>query len=128
MYRYLILAIFLFTAPEIISQEPTDSVLYVPINDSLIKKDTTKPKSDIDAVIDYSAKDSAIFDLTGDKLFLYGDGDLKYKEFELKAARVILYRESSIMEAHGVPDTAIAGKYTGCQYFMKARKNMMRSG
>jgi len=122
LHRYLILIIFLSIVPELFSQEPIDSVLYVPINDSLIKKDTTKPKSDIDAIIDYSAKDSAIFDITGNKLFLYGDGDLKYKEFELKAARVILYRESSIMEAHGVPDTAIAGKYNGLPIFYEGSK------
>ncbi|HJY62556.1 MAG TPA: putative LPS assembly protein LptD [Ignavibacteria bacterium] len=122
MHRYLILIIFLSIVPELFSQEPTDSVLYVPINDSLIKKDTVKPTSDVDAIIDYSAKDSAIFDMTGDKLYLYGKGELKYKEYNLKAARIILYRETSVMEAHGVPDTAISGKYIGLPIFYEGAK------
>ncbi|HEY3252099.1 MAG TPA: putative LPS assembly protein LptD [Ignavibacteria bacterium] len=122
LQRYLLLIIFLFIASNIFSQEPTDSILYVPINDSLIKKDTVKPTGDVDAIIDYSAKDSAVFDITGDKLYLYNEGDLKYKEYELKAARIILYRETSIMEAHGIPDTAAAGKYMGTPIFFEGSK------
>lgn len=119
-FYYLIL-VFLFS-PQIFGQDLADSVIYVPIKDSLLSKDTNKPKSDIDAIIDYSAKDSAIFDLKGNRLYLYNEGDLKFKEFELKAARIILYRETSIMEANGVPDTLKAGKFMGTPVFMEGTK------
>ncbi len=108
--------------PGLQSQEPTDSILYVPIKDSLLLKDTTGPKSGVDAVIDYSASDSAIFDITDDKLYLYGEGDLKHKEYELKAARIVLFRETSIMEANGIPDTANTGKYMGTPVFYEGTK------
>lgn len=103
------------------SQQSGDSVLYVPINDSL-KTDTNSSKSDINAIIEYSASDSAIFDVSGDKLMLYNEAELKYKEYDLKAARIILYRESSIMEAYGIPDTVKAGKYIGQPVFMEGAK------
>lgn len=105
------------------SQQTGDSVLYVPINDSLKVNDTVKAQTgDVDAIIEYSASDSAIFDITGDKLMLYNDADLKYKEFDLKAARIVLYRESTLMEAFGIPDTAQAGKYIGTPIFMEGEK------
>jgi len=103
-------------------QDLADSVIYVPIKDSLLSKDTTKPKGDLDAIVDYSAKDSAIFDLTGDKLFLYNEGHLKFKEYDLKAAQIILFRQSTIMEANGIPDTVKVGKYTGTPVFMEGTK------
>ena len=119
-YYYLILVI-LFSSP-ISGQDIADSVIYVPIKDSLLTKDTTKPKGDLDAIVDYSAKDSAIFDLTGNRLYLYNDAELKYMEYDLKAARIILHRETSIMEANGIPDTAKAGKYMGTPIFMEGMK------
>ena len=62
----------------LLSQQKIDSVLYTPIKDSLNKtSDTTKPKGDVDAIIEYSAKDSAIFDVSNQKLMLYNQGDLK---------------------------------------------------
>ena len=114
--------IFLFQILNVFAQEPADSVLYVPIKDSLIAKDTAITKGSIDAIVDYSAKDSAIFDVTGDKLYLYNEGDLKYKEYRLKAARIILYKESTVMEANGIPDTVTAGKYTGLPVFYEGTK------
>jgi lipopolysaccharide assembly outer membrane protein LptD (OstA) len=63
-----------------------------------------------------------VFDISGDKLLLYNQGELKYKEYDLKAARIILYRESSTMEAFGIPDTLTAGKYIGTPIFMEGTK------
>jgi hypothetical protein len=47
---------------------------------------------------------------------------LKYKEFELKAARIILHRETSIMEAQGIPDTAVPGKFMGTPFFEGSKR------
>jgi lipopolysaccharide assembly outer membrane protein LptD (OstA) len=120
--KYYLIILLVLISTHIFGQDLTDSVIYVPIKDSLLTKDTTKSKGDLDAIVDYSAKDSAIFDLTGDKLFLYNEGHLKFKEYDLKAARIILFQESSIMEANGVPDTVKAGKYMGTPVFMEGTK------
>ncbi len=124
MVKYFYPAIlFVFYISSAYSQQTGDSVLYVPINDSLKITDTVKASTgDVNAIIEYSATDSAIFDISNDKLYLYNEADLKYKEFDLKAARIILYRESSLMEAYGIPDTAKAGKYIGTPIFMEGSK------
>jgi lipopolysaccharide assembly outer membrane protein LptD (OstA) len=96
----------------IFSQQTGDSLFFSPI-DSLKKTDTTRPTGDIDAIIEYSATDSAIFDISSQKLYLYNQGDLKYKEFELKAARIILFKENSTLESNGIPDTLKPGKLMG---------------
>jgi len=119
--KYLIIILITFAAAKIYSQQPGDTLLYIPINDSIKTTDSTRPNA-VDAIIEYSANDSAIFDISGDKLMLYGDGQLKYKEYDLKAARITLFRESSIMEANGIPDTAIAGKMMGTPIFMEGSK------
>jgi hypothetical protein len=114
--------LFLCTLP-IYSQQTGDSVLYVPLNDSLkTAVDTSQNTGDVNAIIEYSASDSAIFDISGDKLMLYNDAELKFKEYDLKAARIILYRESSIMEAYGIPDTARVGKFIGQPIFIEGTK------
>lgn len=106
------------------SQQRADTLEYVPIADTLnkVKTDTVKVPGDIESIIEYSAKDSAIFDISGAKLMLFNEADLKYQEFELKAARIILYKGSSIMEAYGIPDTAKPGKYVGLPVFYEGTK------
>lgn len=120
--KYYITILLLFTVLQAYSQQNGDSVLYVPITDTLKPYDTVRSQSDINAIIEYSATDSAIFDISDDKLLLYNEAELKYKEFDLKAARIVLFRESSTMEAYGVPDTVTAGKYIGQPVFMEGSK------
>ncbi|MGA2667381.1 MAG: putative LPS assembly protein LptD [Ignavibacteria bacterium] len=103
------------------SQQKTDSLYLVPI-DTVKKTDTSKATGNIDAVIEYSAKDSAVFDLSKQQLMLYNNGDLKYKEFELKAAVVILHKDNSTLESYGVPDTVKAGKFMGTPVFFEGTK------
>lgn len=121
MKSYFKIFLFLITLP-VYSQQNGDSLLYVPINDSLKSAIDSTRRGDIDAIIEYSASDSAIFDVSGDKLMLYGDAQLKHKEYDLKAARITLYRESSIMEANGIPDTSKPGKFIGMPIFMEGSK------
>jgi lipopolysaccharide assembly outer membrane protein LptD (OstA) len=122
--RYLILSIlFLIIASTVFSQQNIDSLLYTPLPDTTKKiTDTTVSDNGLDDIIEYSAKDSAVFDIEGKKLYLYNDAVLKHKEYTLKAARIILYRETSIMEAYGIPDTANPGKYTGTPIFLEGDK------
>lgn len=120
-YFYVIILAVLICSP-LYSQDIGDSVVYIPINDTVKTADTLRNQSDINAIIEYSSTDSAIFDIENDKLMLYNDAQLKYKEFDLKAARITLYKESSIMEAEGVPDTVNAGKFIGQPIFMEGYK------
>jgi len=119
--KYFFILVLIISVENVCSQQTGDSVLYVPLNDSL-KKDTSNTQGDIDAIIEYSATDSAVFDISHDQLLLYNQAELKYKEFALKAARIVLHRETTIMEAYGIPDTTNAGKYIGRPIFMEGTK------
>ncbi len=103
------------------SQQTGDSLFFSPI-DSLKKIDTAKPTGDIDAIIEYSATDSAVFDIENRKLMLYNEGELKYKEFNLKASRIILFKENSTLDSYGIPDTSIPGKFIGNPVFYEGNK------
>lgn len=123
----LIIITFLSIISVSYSQQAGDSLILSPIDTlkpatDTTAADTTKRKGDLDAVVDYSAKDSAVFDVSGKKMMLYNEGRLKYKEYDLKAARIILYRENSTLESYGIPDTANTGKYIGTPIFFEGSK------
>lgn len=122
--RYFIFSILFFSLTlKLFSQQNIDTLLYTPLPDTTKKNiDTTVTTNGLDDIVDYSAKDSAVFDIEGNKLYLYNDAVLKHKEFTLKAARIILSRETAIMEAYGIPDTANSGKYTGTPIFLEGDK------
>ena len=102
-----------------ISKSLSDSLKF---DTSLVKKDTTKKTGEVDDIVDYSAKDSAIFDVKEKKLNLYNTADLKYKEYDLKAARITFYKDNSTLESIGIPDTAHPGKYIGSPIFYEGAK------
>lgn len=82
---------------------------------SLIKlnsPDTSKQVvSDIDAIINYEAKDSLIYDLKNKKVYLYNEAKLNYKDLKLDAGRITVDQETQILEAYGIPDTLKEGKF-----------------
>jgi lipopolysaccharide assembly outer membrane protein LptD (OstA) len=119
--KYYYITLILLLTGVTFSQQTGDSLFFSPI-DSLKKTDTTKPTGEVDAIIEYSASDSAVFDIANHELKLYNEGDLKYKEFELKAARIILYRDNSTLVSSGIPDTAGTGKFIGTPVFYEGSK------
>ena len=121
MRKYYYITLILLLTGVTFSQQTGDSLFFSPI-DSLKKTDTTKPTGEVDAIIEYSASDSAVFDIANHELKLYNEGDLKYKEFELKAARIILYRDNSTLVSSGIPDTAGTGKFIGTPVFYEGSK------
>lgn len=121
MMFLLAIFIFIFTA-KIFSQQIEDTLKYIPLNDTLKTISDTIRKGDIDAIVEYSASDSAVFDISNDKLLLYNNAELIYKEYNLKAARIILYKETAVMEAFGAPDSIMEGKYTGLPIFTEGSK------
>ncbi len=97
------------------SQDAPDSLKINSIRDTLNPVnpiDTTRQAaSDIDAPIDYSSKDSLIYDIKNNKVFLYNDAKLVYKDLKLNAGRINVDQQTEILEAYGVPDTTRAGKF-----------------
>jgi lipopolysaccharide assembly outer membrane protein LptD (OstA) len=65
--------------------------------------DTSKQiKSDIDAVIDYSARDSAVFNIKEKTIHLFYNGILLYKDLKLNAGQIIVNQDTKILEATGI--------------------------
>jgi lipopolysaccharide assembly outer membrane protein LptD (OstA) len=134
---HAIVVLFLFSSAKIFSQQ-FDST-YAPV-DSLFKRlsdttknnlsdtlkkttiDTTKKTGEIDDIIKYTARDSAVFDIKEKKLMLYNEGDLKYKEYDMKAARITFFKDNSTLESHGIPDTVNPKKYIGTPVFLEGAK------
>ncbi|MCL2596096.1 MAG: LPS-assembly protein LptD [Paludibacter sp.] len=81
-----------------ISELPKDSVSSA---DSFTQK---KKESAIDAQVDYTAQDSIVFFSNGTG-FLYGAGQIQYKNINLKSDYIRLTMDSSIIYARGVVDT-----------------------
>ncbi|MFT3747371.1 MAG: putative LPS assembly protein LptD [Agriterribacter sp.] len=85
--------------------------LGLPLTDSAKRKvvDTFSvkmSKDSIDGPIDYKAKDSMILDVTGKKLFLYGETDVKYKDINLTAPEIVFDQQTNIVKARMRLDTA----------------------
>ncbi|MBK8550793.1 MAG: LPS-assembly protein LptD [Ignavibacteria bacterium] len=117
MSRFFFIIIFLFISGTCFSQEFPDSLNVKNENDTLISTlnnplDTSKiARSDIDAIINYSAKDSLIYDLKNKKVYLYNESELTYKDLKLDAGVITVNQETMILEAYGIPDTVNAGKF-----------------
>lgn len=66
--------------------------------DSLSNDSTKERRSMFDAIVDYSAKDSIV--LTGDNWgYLYGEGNLKYTNIELKGEKIFMNMDSNTVHA-----------------------------
>ena len=66
----------------------------------------------IEAPIDYTARDSIIFSLDGQRVYMYGESRVKYMTIELNAAHIILDLETKEVYAEGIPDSVgvLSGK------------------
>lgn len=67
-----------------------------------------KKKYDVDAVVIANANDSLSFDVLNKKMYLYGNGELKYKNSELKSADIEVDFTTNTLSAKGKVDTAAA--------------------
>jgi lipopolysaccharide assembly outer membrane protein LptD (OstA) len=91
-----------------------DTLLFKLPNDTLAVKDTLiKKKYDVDTVIYSSASDSLIFFVEKRKMNLYGDGELQYRETNLKSANIVVDFETNNVDAQGVPSDSFPGKFKG---------------
>ncbi len=78
------------------------------LTDSLSIIDSLRQKSanDIDAIVFAKAKDSLKFDVKNKEMYLYGEGDIKYKTTQLKSGNIKVNFETSELEAIGRKDTS----------------------
>ncbi|OFY26842.1 MAG: hypothetical protein A2275_05045 [Bacteroidetes bacterium RIFOXYA12_FULL_35_11] len=87
-------------------------------NDSTKENNSTEKKKNTDKIDDpikYNARDSIRFDIESQKVFLYGDAFIKYKDIELKAAYIEMSLGEDLVYAKGVIDTS--GKEIGKPVF-----------
>jgi len=89
-----------------ISIPENDSIdLNKPFDYSVIKSDTIK-KSSIDAPVNMASKDSMRMTMKGsNKLFLYGNGTVKYKNINLEADYIEMNADSSVIYARYQTDS-----------------------
>jgi hypothetical protein len=95
------------------NQEKTvgvDSISFQPA-DSIQKVNERKKKPIVDEPVNYTSKDSMSIIVDSKKIFLYGTGNIKYKEFELTSEYIESDLNSNITYATGELDSS--KKYFG---------------
>ncbi len=96
------------------SSEIPDSIR-ISKNDSLLSDSTARDETaGFDAEVEYTADGyiTLIQNSSGNKIIMYDNAQVKYKDIDLKAAYIELNRDSDLIYAVGRPDStgAIAGK------------------
>lgn len=74
----------------------------------VVKQDidsTKQSKSALDAVVEFTAKDSVTFDYANDRVNFYGDAHVNYTNLELSANLITMSVDSSIVHAYGTRDS-----------------------
>ncbi len=70
--------------------------------DTLAVKDTLLRKSQVDAVIFYSATDSIAYSITRKKMDIFGNANLRYKQMDLKSGEINIDWNSNILTSKGI--------------------------
>jgi len=119
MKRVLII-LFFYLGVTILNAQITDSLSLIPqIDTNLVNTiskiaDSTKGKSfDVDDIIYSSASDSIKFDLVNKKMYIFGTGELKYKNTKLDGGKININFETNDLEAEGIIDTADSAAVNG---------------
>ncbi len=68
-----------------------------------------------DADVTYSSKDSSYLDANEKMFYLFGEAEVKYESYELKAAKIRLDMNHDIAYAEGIQDSS--GKWIGLPHF-----------
>ena len=99
------------TTFNLVDESFKDSVV---VDADLIPK-PKRPKSDLEAEITYSARDSIRFGVDDKKVYLFGNAQINYKDIELKAAYIEIDQETKEVYAEGIVDST--GKKMGTPEF-----------
>lgn len=85
------------------AQLPEDSLR---VQDSTENKiDTTISKDAIESKVEYTAEDSMRFDMTLEKVYLYGSAQVNYEEIQLNANYIEVDLKNNSVLANGIPDS-----------------------
>jgi len=77
------------------------------IDDSIRLDSLNKNKKNgIDAPVEYSAKDSMVYDASTKTAYLYGESKVKYENMDLQGDKVYLNMDQSLVHATGTPDSS----------------------
>ncbi len=113
----IFILLFILSSNEIFSQQQ-DSLFIIP--DSLsIKHDSLqveKPKGktyDVDTTVFATSKDSLIFFVKEKKMKIYGEGNINYKQTEIKSANIFIDFNSNYIDAAGIPSDTAKNKLAG---------------
>lgn len=100
------IVILLISISSLFAQENTAPIADTLAVDSTVTApiDSSAESYDINAVVKASASDSLIFDLNNKKMFIYGDGKLKYKQTELESGEIDLDFQTNDLDARGIED------------------------
>lgn len=79
---------------------PKDSV-----GKDTLKADTLEKKTGLDAPVQYTAKDSMIYDADTKLAHLYGESRVLYQDMELTSAKMSMQLDSSLVHAEGKKDS-----------------------
>lgn len=91
-----------------------------------VKIDTLEDDGEpLESKIIYNARDSIRYETAGNKIFLFGDGYVKYEEMELKAEFFEIDNEKNTITAFGKKDSL--GKSTGNPVFNDGEKELVCS-
>ncbi len=64
-------------------------------------------KNSVDTLVTYKARDSIVYRLNEKIMEMYGESEITYGSFNIKAERITIDWESSVLYATGVPDTSL---------------------
>lgn len=97
--------------------QTTDTLIISPDTLQVLQADTLQqppPKRyDVDTTVFSSASDSLIFFVKEKKMNIYGDGQLSYKQTEIKSARIIIDFERNEINASGIQVDTLPGQLAG---------------
>ncbi len=111
--------IFLLSMVTLTAQTQGDKPLIMP-KDTIVVKDSLKTAadtlhkkgSDVDSVVYASGKDSLIFFVQDRKMDIYGSGDLKYKNTNLKSGKIFVDFTTNNVQAFGKESDSLKGQLT----------------
>ncbi|MDR1724161.1 MAG: LPS-assembly protein LptD [Tannerella sp.] len=108
-------------APAVIDSAIMAENMSIHRNDTLMTDTMKRKKGGIEATVDYQAKDSIVW-TAGNMAYLFGDGDVKYQNIELKSEIIQMNMDSStIYAAYGVDSL---GEEFGFPVFTEGEQNI----
>ncbi|HNT79950.1 MAG TPA: putative LPS assembly protein LptD [Bacteroidia bacterium] len=113
----------IFVCLSVVAQSNADTSLNLQQNDTL--KQTIIISDDLRSEVKYFARDSIVYDISINKIYLYGDAKVTYENIELTAAFIELDWNNKEVSAQGIPDST--GSFKGLPVFKEASNSFSSS-